>query len=343
MLPRGWLMNELMEAGIPCTPCCFEGIRGLCTGLPRLLAFIRRTRPAMIHAHLNRAALWSGIAARTASLPSVATLHGLTLSRYYLLCDRLVAVSETTAEHFRRRRPSLGDRIRVIPNGVPYTAIHPSETAERRIRAREALGVGNRFVIGAIGSLHPNKGHEILVQAVAMLTPAAKERIEVLVVGDGRCRPGLEALIAELGLSGRCALYESAAGLAFNRGVDPAEHMPNLYSCLDMVVVPSYTEAFSLVCVEAMSLGVPVVASNSTALKENIRHGETGWLFDTGDPRALASLIERLMASPSLLKETAGRARKFAVRRFPLERMAAEYLDFYDELLERNEKARRKS
>jgi len=165
-----------------------------------------------------------------------------------------------------------------------------------------------RFAIGAVGRLVPEKGFDVLIRAVAGLPGA-----ELVLMGDGPERAGLEELGRELGLQDR---------MTFTGWVEPP--WVARQRC-DVLAIPSRVEGFGLVAVEALLAGIPVVASRVGGLTEVVEDGETGLLVPSDDPEALASALRELEVDSALRAELAERGQADARRRFSVEAMMSAY------------------
>jgi glycosyltransferase involved in cell wall biosynthesis len=217
--------------------------------------------------------------------------------------DAYVGVSGAVA---RITESMLGLRVgsaRVIYNGAEL----PSSVAARDA-APEPL-------VGAVGRLAPEKGYPVLLQAVQSL-PGCR----VVFVGEGEERAGLEAQAAERGLSER---------VRFAGWVEPPW---TARFAFDVLAVPSFTEGFPLVIVEAMLAGTPVVASNVGGIPEIVVDGETGLLVPPGDAPALAGALDRLLGAPDLRAAIAARSKREAEQRYTSSAMAAHFEALYHQL-----------
>lgn len=160
---------------------------------------------------------------------------------------------------------------------------------------------GQKMRVGSLGRLHPVKGYDVLIRALAKLSVAAPDHspeIEVVICGEGGDRSRLTELAREMGvsslsLSGYCA--------------DPRQFLAGLH----LYVQPSKSEGFCVAAHEAMQAGVPVIASTVGELARSVESGETGLLVPPGDPAALADAIQLCVSKPERLKTMgeAGRAR----------------------------------
>ena len=197
-------------------------------------------------------------------------------------CDTVIAVSEASKRRMMQTQGLRPGAITVIPNGADVPAVGEAE----RQRARRDLGVGDgAVVIGGVGQLIPRKAFADLVEAVAM----AQERHPGLVcaiLGEGPERPDLLARAATRGVDLRLPGYLP----------DPYPTM----AAFDVAVLPSRAEGMPLVVLEAMMLGVPVVATAVAGTPEVIETERSGILVPARDPRALAAALGRLLAAPDL-------------------------------------------
>ena len=209
----------------------------------------------------------------------------------YRRADLVIAVSEFLASVARRTRASRG-AVSVVSNGVaPMKTDLPPVTT--RLPDRSSPYVGLRILY--VGRLAPEKGVDKLLEAL----PKVKSGFSSLrVVGSGAELERLKCLSERLKLVDRVHFM----------GELPHEEVGACYSSADVLVVPSLSEGQGVVALEAMSLGVPVVASNVGGLKEIVRHGANGLLFQPEDPSDLAGCLEMLTDDKALLRRLASSA-----------------------------------
>jgi len=214
-----------------------------------------------------------------------------------------VGVSGYTARSTEALLGLADGSVRVIYNGVP----DPPSTL--------APPSGDGLVVGAVGRLSPEKGYHVLLEAMRDVPDG-----RLVLVGDGPQRAELEALARDLGLEKR---------VTFAGWVDPPWAARWAF---DVLVLPSFSEGFGLVVVEAMLANVPVVATAVGAIPEIVAEGETGLLVAPGDPAALAQGIKHVLGDATLRADFARRARANASERFTTAKMAAEFEKLYAEL-----------
>jgi glycosyltransferase involved in cell wall biosynthesis len=192
--------------------------------------------------------------------------------------------------------------IHLIPNGVDTTRFAPG--------ARTPPG-GTHVLY--VGRLSPEKNLETLVAAAAKLAPRLEARLTF--VGDGPLRERLRAAAAELGV--RLELVPS---------VDHRE-LPRVYAGADVFVLPSFTEGHSKVLIEAMSCGLPCIASDIVANRSVLADGDAGVLFDSHDAGALAARLEQILGQRRLTDALGHRARQRVLAHYDLATLVAREID----------------
>jgi D-inositol-3-phosphate glycosyltransferase len=191
--------------------------------------------------------------------------------------DILVAATDVEARQLVQLYGADASSLAVVPPGVDIQAFTPSTADVTRAAARSALGfAGYDAVFAFAGRIQPHKGPDVVVRALAELRRRHPElRLGALIVGDasgsGHCEPGrLKALTASLGVSEHVRLIPAL----------PAASLADVYRAADVVAVPSYSESFGLVALEAQACGTPVVAARVGGLPVAVADGESGILVD---------------------------------------------------------------
>jgi glycosyltransferase involved in cell wall biosynthesis len=174
-----------------------------------------------------------------------------------------------------------------------------SSTAERRIVC--------------VGRLHPSKGQDVLLRAVARLKQIVPD-CSVTFLGNGSTREALMQLAQDLGIADRCV---------FAGHVDYADVL--VYMATSTVTaVPSRSEAFGVINIESMAVGTPVVASDAGGIPEIVRHGVDGFLVPPDKPDALAAMLGQVLTNPELRATMSRNARQRYLDRFDQDKVAAE-------------------
>jgi glycosyltransferase involved in cell wall biosynthesis len=251
------------------------------------------------------------LAARQASVPVVAIAHGWTAAtlkvRLYEWLDRLVmrrmdavvCVSEAQAVKVRRAgvRPEQAPVIR--------NAIRAEMFGQPDPQCRETLL--NLFpqrperIVAAAGRLSPEKGFDVLIDAVALLAPH-HPKVGFVLFGDGPLHDKLTKRIAERGLQGRLILT----------GFRP--DLERVLPVCDLAVSSSHTE------------GLPVVATSVGGTPEAVEDGVTGWLVPPGDPAALARRTAELLASSETMRAMGAAGQRRVAQHFTFAAQAEQYL-----------------
>lgn len=203
-------------------------------------------------------------------------------------------------------------RARVVLNGVD-----PEIGAAPRAELKRARGEGPLF--GLVAGLRDQKGLPTLLEALELLGARGKA-VRFAIVGDGP----LAEEVAERVASG--PLAETTTVLPFGGRVEP-----NL-AALDVFVLPSYWEGLPIAVLEAMALGLPVIASAVGGTPEAVEAGVTGLLVPPSDPAALAAAIEELAGDPSRRTRMGAAGRERVAERFRIDRMVDEVLALYLEV-----------
>ena len=295
----------------------------------RDLGALRRARPDIVHAEVEpwslaalqlvRAAAGAPVVLFTwENLEGPRRLVSRMVERYVLRRVSHVIVGNDGARARMRRLGVPDARLTVLPQlGIDPGRYAAGEAARARI-AGAPLGAGAP-VVGFIGRAVPEKGIDILADAVAPLDA------RLLVVGDGAARPALER---------QTAAWPAGKAL-FAGGVADAD-VPHYLACMDVLVLPSRTtaswaEQFGHVLIEAMAAGVPVIGSSSGAIPEVI--GDAGLVFPEGDTGALRARLTELLADAALRKRLAERGRARVERFYTNARVASEQATIYRRLL----------
>jgi sugar transferase (PEP-CTERM/EpsH1 system associated) len=300
----------------------------------RIARHLRELRPDVIHTHAW-GALSDGMAAGwLAHVPAQVHLEHGTLELRPLQrrvqrwawgrLDQVVAVSEALRRRMEEHIGFPADRIRVIPNGIDTDRIVLD--AAQRQRVRSGLGAGPQdFVIGAVGRMHPVKGHAFLVESLGLLPP----HVRLWLVGDGELHPQLEARARSLGLADRV------------RFLGHRDDVHDLLPAMDAYCQPSLSEGISMALLEAMAGARPVVVTAVGGNREVVTADETGLLVEPGQPQALADAVNRIASQPTLATRLGDAARRCVLDRYSWSGMVRQYEALYTELAARPKRAGR--
>ena len=228
--------------------------------------------------------------------------------------DRLIASSVEEADDLQRLYGASRSRVSVVPPGVDLTVFHPRPT--ERLRARHRLA-GARVIVFA-GRLERLKGAETLLRAFALLvhTGTVDQPLALVIIGDDSHNGELES--QELGGErGRLQGLAKSLGIASQvRFVGPVAQtaLAGYLSLADVCVVPSYSESFGLVALEAEACGTPVVAARVGGLPSVVKDGLTGYTLVSHDPAHYAERIARILQDDELRRCFRRRSRLVAAQ-----------------------------
>jgi glycosyltransferase involved in cell wall biosynthesis len=297
-----------------------------------LSRLVREHRIEIVHAHMARDYPLAALATRRNRLAKLIItrhvlfplnkLHALMLSHV----ARVICVSQAVKDSLSAQKIFPANKINVIPNGIDFQRLDASLKFFDREDFRRRMKVPPRsLLVGTIGELKKQKGHEDFLRAAAII---ARERTDAhfVIVGADSTRTGeyqtsLEHLIAELQLTTRLHL----AGWR--------DDIAPLLAALDVYVSASHTESFGLTIVEAMALGLPVVATATEGAQEIINPDDAGVLVPVGDVEALGSAVLRLLEDKYERTRIGTLSRATARTRFSLERMVEETERVYFETM----------
>ncbi|GAB4473999.1 MAG: glycosyltransferase [Anaerolineae bacterium] len=317
MAERGIPVDRIPYRGHVNPPAFFQIVR-----------YLRRIRPDLLHTHLIHADVFGQLAGRLAGVPlAVSSRHGANEFLRSLLIPRLaravtssaqrvICISDGVAQFVREVDRFKPDRVRVIHYGIET----PVSTLTRE-EARAALGIDHQGPLaGAFGRLIPVKGHDVLLDAFARAV-ARHPDARLVIVGDGPLRDDLQAQAERLGVGG--SVY-------FAGWIDNAHR---LMPACDLVVIPSRSEGFGLVTLEAMGCSLPVIATRVMALPEIVVDGETGLLVPPDDPAALAAALDSLLGDPARAAAYGQAGYRRLLSSFTVEKMVDATAALYNEII----------
>lgn len=317
---KGWLSGQLSGNGLEPKIIPSKGSFNL-NYLLRLSQVLRQERADVVLAHLYGSAVYASLLGLVHRTPVISVFHGQTdvsaTGRFNGIkagivrrgSRRLVFVSKHLRDDLAVTLRSSSRSV-VIPNGIDTEIFSPG----RDISIRSELDLPARTrLIGAIGNIRAPKAYDILLNAIRILGTRV-DRIHLVVAGDadGKLGQQLMRLRDELGLERHVSFLGHRADVV------------RILRNLDVFVLSSTTEGFSLACIEAMACGVPVVATESGGPQE-ILEGGAGVLVPPRDPAALAAAIERVLCSPGRAEGMIANASERVKNRYSVTGMLARY------------------
>ncbi|EPJ38398.1 putative D-inositol 3-phosphate glycosyltransferase [Streptomyces afghaniensis 772] len=238
--------------------------------------------------------------------------------------DRLIANTTEEADELVRHYAADTDKVAVVHPGVNLSRFSP---ADGRAAARARLGLPQDALIPLFaGRIQPLKAPDVLLRAVAVLLderPELRSRILVPVVGgpsgSGLAKPeGLQKLAARLGIADVVRFHPPVG----------QEQLADWFRAASVLVMPSYSESFGLVAIEAQAAGTPVLAASVGGLPVAVRDGHTGFLVRGHDPADYARVLREFADNPELSPRLGGQAARHA-QSFGWDTAAATTADVY--------------
>lgn len=295
--------------------------------LLHLCRAIRRFQPDLLHAHDSKTLGLAAVAKKvTSSWRLVASrrvafsIRGNPLWRfkYVWSVDRIIAVS-AQVKNGMIQDGVPDSKISLVYDGAEFKPSSGLPQTRERSRKRWGIEPGS-FLVGSIGSLTREKGHEHLIRAwpeILRNLPSAR----LLLVGDGSLRPQLEAFAREL------HLHSSLVFTGFQANLE------EIWPALDLLVFPSLEEGLGSTLLSAMGQHVPVCASRTGGIPEVVRDGETGLLFPPANPRAISAAVIRLSQERELASRLTQAAFSHVMENFQVERLVDGTYNVYEEVL----------
>lgn len=225
----------------------------------------------------------------------------------------ILAVCEWEAELARRHLRSTGGRVRVVYNGVPECK--PDDPDPELLAFR-----GDEPLLGLVTVLRPQKDPMLALRAAAWLAEKGELSGRLAIVGNGELREQVQREIVRLDLTERVRWF------AFEGGVGP------YLRALDVLVLPSAWEALPLAVLEAMSYGLPVVATRVGGVPEAVDDGVTGRLVAPGDAQALAGALAEVLGDPDVRRRWGAAGRSAFEERFRVDPMIDAVAELYTHL-----------
>jgi D-inositol-3-phosphate glycosyltransferase len=241
--------------------------------------------------------------------------------------DAVLASCSVEADQIESLYGGDPGRIRIVPPGVDHAFFGPGH----RPQARRALGLpeDGRLLL-FVGRIQPLKCADVAIETLAELVSGAGatgERYRLVIVG------GPSGPHGEKSLQGLHDVADVRAVRELVHFVDPQPHelLSSYYRAADVCIVPSRSESFGLVALEAAACGTPVVASAVGGLTTLVDHGRTGFLVDEADPRAYAAAVRGVFDEP-LAAERLSTASVLRARHYTWRAAARALVELHDEL-----------
>ncbi len=330
---RGDLNKEIEDLGIKIFSLNCKSFLDAPRAILNIIFILKKYRINILHTHLFHAGILGHFAAlfapktlvlMTRHYSNYTHLYGTAFQR---LLDRwslkatkyIIAVSYGVLKALTQLEVVDLKKIIVIHNGIDLNQFNLSFGAGTRIR--NELNINKNIkIIGAIGTLHPRKGHEYFVHS-AEIVCRKRKGVKFIIIGDGIAERRLIELRDSLGLR------EKMIFTGYRKDA------PYLLSMMDILVQPSLEEGFGLTIIEAMVLSKPVIATNVGGIPEIVEDKVSGLLVPEKDPEAIAQAINYLLDNPDKMTQLGANAKIRVFDKFSLSAMVRKYEIVYGELI----------
>lgn len=327
---KGWLTEVLERSGIKPVILPTRGSFDFAY-LLQLRDIISGRRIDLIQTHLMTTSVYGTLASALLGPPVISTFHGLpdvsVGSRFNPVkfgvlgrgSNKIVFVSDSLRSAFVELGLRSSRNLRVIPNGIDCEIFKPG--AGKHLKGELGLPKG-AILAGAVGNIRPPKGYKNLILACAEIRKR-REDFYLAIAGDPK-----EPLYSELlALRSRLGLDAGVFFLGFR------DDIPELLRSLDLFLLSSTHEGFSLATIQAMASGLPVVATASGGPQEIIEDGVSGRLVPPDDPMALSAASLEILSSPSEMVSLGRGARARVDEDFSKTAMVQRYEALYRECM----------
>jgi len=337
----GWVKDELERRGI--TPLMLDAKGSFNIGfLLSLRAIIKRERVNLIHSHLLGSNIYAALAGLITRVPVIATYHGMVdvspNERFKKIkhlamkwgIDRYVTVSQRLMDNVLQQGLLNPKKTSVIYNGVDTDKYQRTESAKADNNVKHGatanstaiktqLGLPqDAILIGSLGNIRKAKAYDVLIKSAAKVLPARTD-VHFVIAGDPKepLMTELKTLINQLGIADHIHF------LGFQ------QDCAAVLAQMDLFVLSSSSEGFSISTIEAMATGLPALVTRCGGPEEIITHGQTGYLVEVNNPQALADGLVDLLGHPALQQQLASAGQQHARDTFGINTMLKGYDELY--------------
>ena len=319
---KSWIASALDEVEIPFLTFDKRGspMQLFCN----ISTLIGRVRPDIVHSHLLDSNFYTSMVCRKNGVPHVCTEHGdllfirsatagIKYKAISLCSSMVVCVSAAVRKKAEIMIPAR--KLATISNGISFFNSRPSE-----FRAQAGI-TAKSMVIGNVGNLYPVKGQKFLIEAFARLL-AFHPDSRLVLVGRGSEDENLKILVRKLGIAEGMVIFTG-----FRNDIEDIVNSFNLY------IQPSLSEGHPLAVLEAMSAGIPVIASAVGGIPELFNREQYGTLATSGSSESLYARLLEFVCQPEVFLAKALAAREHVLETFSIARMSRKYIEVYEQAI----------
>ncbi len=325
---RGKLANEIESLGIKIYDFQVKSKFDFSVFI-KLYFLLKKEKPQILHTHLFHATILGRIVGVLAGIPVIiSTQHyssgfhgriGMVLEKITShFAHRIIAVSNSAKEFCVNQEGILAKKIQVIYNGIEVnTALEKKENLD----LKKKFGLNGNIIVGCVGRFVKIKGYEYLLYAAPEIVKYFPD-VKFILLGYGPLKYKLKKLADALSISDRVVF------------LGPDIEVNDILSILDVYVLPSLSEGLSITLLEAMSIGIPVIATAAGGNSEVIIHDESGILISPRDYKALAGAVINLIGNNEKAKRLGNNGRLRVVELFNIKENVRKTELLYEELVD---------
>jgi len=293
--------------------------------------FLRRRQVQVLHSHGFRSSLLASPVGRCSGVPlTIETPHVREYwrkgwrSSYAIdrlagrFVDHYIAVSDANRKYLVEEKKLPAKKVTVIRNGCEVERFNPAHPLPAGFKRLAGFSESDRILLVA-ARLEPQKGHSVLLQAMALLR-GEFPNLRLVALGEGSLRAGLETQVRALGLQDSVSMPGHSS--------DVRDWM----TAADICVLPSFAEGLPLFAIECLAAARPMVATAVDGTPEIVVHGKTGLTVPPGNSQALAEAIALLLRDPRLAAQLGAAGALWVKQCFTLTRQIHETEDLYERL-----------
>ena len=304
-----------------------------------LILFLKKSKYHIVHTHNSKAGFIGRLAAKIAGIPVIIhTVHGFAfheqeppwrrslfrgmerLASHW--CDKMIFISQPLIDWALKERIADKKKVVKIYSGIDLKKFRPPDEDDKN-KVRNKWNIGeNDAVIGFVSKLWDGKGHSTLIRAFKEVKKDVSEA-RLVIVGEGYLEYELRDLVDRLGIADSVVF----TGFQYN--------VPEIISCFDIAVLPSFFEGMGRVLLEAMAMEKPVIASRVGGIPDLVKDGINGLLITPGNIKELANSMKKLLYDKSLAADMGKQGLKSVTNSFSSEVMLKSISDVYFEQFER--------
>jgi len=293
----------------------------------KIASIIKKEKIDVLHTHNQRPQFYGTPAARISRVPFyIHTRHGkndpdnyknILLSRFFTaFTDKIVCVSDDIKRFAVNVERLQSNKLQVINNGIDISIFSGNKFEDKTFK--NFIGVSQKTkLIGTVGRLAKIKNQHLLISTFKDTLKSGQD-VTLLIIGDGPLREELVDYSCKLGLSKKVLFLGSR------------KDVPQILKILDVFVLSSTSEGMSLVLLEAMAAGVPMVVTDVGGNPELIEDGKNGFLVPSENVAAMSDAICKILSDESLQRDMADYNCKKALSEFGVEKMKCEYEELYE-------------